>query len=291
LYEERWEKALCEAGAVRLTPEIIDPNRRDKATSWVDFVAAVETAAPGVLAYGREVAVNGAIGRFMVSGVMDFVVLHWDGGTPRLVIAECKASRKDRTYHRIQAATYRILVRSRLAEFPIAIGGAVIGPAEATAGVVRIDADRHVAQDIVALRGMDIDFEEADVRRLLSETGPLWCIYKKPLADAEFQFDSKCDDCVFTAHCLPEAARERRLELVGSPVATTRALRAAGINSIDDLAAVDTQGRAAALFRANPDVADNLEDLRRRAIARRKTLPHGGDRVGEYVVGRRAGGR
>lgn len=289
-HEERWEKALQVASAQRLTVEIADPTARDKATPWNAFAVALRDVEVGRMAYGREVSISGSIGAFHVSGAMDFVVLHWDNARPFLTIVECKASRKDRTYHRIQAATYRILLRSLLQRSPLAIGGVGVALDDIAAGVVRIDAERNAPQDIVAMRGMDLSFEEADVQRLLSTDGPMWRIYHSSLEEAEYQIDQKCDDCLFSVHCLPESARQRRLELVGCSPNTTRSLRAAGVATIDDLAELDLAGSTAAVLRANPDISENLEDLRRRAMARRKTLPDGPTRDGEYAVARRTGG-
>jgi hypothetical protein len=44
---------------------------------------------------GREIELTGTFGAFEVNGRMDFVLVLWDRGTPRLRIVEAKASRKD----------------------------------------------------------------------------------------------------------------------------------------------------------------------------------------------------
>jgi hypothetical protein len=52
---------------------------------------------------------------------MDFVLVLWNRCTPRLRIVEAKASRKDRTYHRIQLALYLVMLQQLLERYPMRI--------------------------------------------------------------------------------------------------------------------------------------------------------------------------
>ena len=77
----------------------------------------------GQRAYGREISVEADEGAFQIKGQIDFVLILWEADRPKLRIVECKASRRDRTYHRVQVALYRMLVRQLIQVSPVAIGG------------------------------------------------------------------------------------------------------------------------------------------------------------------------
>ena len=76
--------------------------------------------AADVPAYGREIEVAGTFGPFQSEwhGQISCLVL-WDRGTARLRVVEAKASRKDRTYHRIQLAMYLLMLRQLLEDAPV----------------------------------------------------------------------------------------------------------------------------------------------------------------------------
>jgi hypothetical protein len=44
-----------------------------------------------------------------------------------------------------------------------------------------------------------------------------------------YQLNQNCDSCVFSVHCLPESARQRRMGLAGISPAICRALLSAGV--------------------------------------------------------------
>jgi predicted RecB family nuclease len=182
-----------------------------------------------VSAYGREVEVTGVLGPFEVNGRMDFLLVLWDRGTPRLRIVEAKASRKDRTYHRIQLALYLLMLRQLLDAAPLTIAGRELGPDAIEGCVSRIDEATNEPQRILELPALNLESEFSDIGRLLADDGLLVSIVGHELDALDFQLNQKCDSCVFSVHCLPESARERRLELIGIPPATCRALRAAEV--------------------------------------------------------------
>src|SRR5262249_26870157 len=158
---------------------------------------------------------------------------------PRLRLVECKASRKDRTYHRVQVVLYRLIVGALLAAAPVSLAGFALRPEDVECVVARIDEATNTVHDVLALEALDLDMEEADVLGLLAPGGPLCRILATPLDTLDYQLDARCDECVFNVHCLPESARQRRLELLGMDPATAHALRANGIRTLDDLAELD----------------------------------------------------
>ncbi|HWK49298.1 MAG TPA: AAA domain-containing protein, partial [Steroidobacter sp.] len=279
--ENAWERALAAQGVNRLSAAA---DTQTGVVSWTSFVAALAGATPGQLVYCREVEIEGQIGCFNIGGRMDFIVLLWDGGVPRLRIVEGKASRKDRTYHRIQLAAYMLLIRRRLSETPVAAADQQLDPDAIEGTVVRIDEATNEPQDMLARLALNLDTEMADVERMLSEEGLLASVVDRNLDGLDFQLDEKCDGCVFSVHCLPESARQRRLELVGIAPTTCRILRRTGVDGIDALASLDPTSPAGEAVRRAPGFDMDLQQLVALASARRSTLPRGVDDPPDYQV-------
>lgn len=270
--EQQWERALALQGVQPLRAATDDDAQT---VAWDDFRAALATAVPGRPVYCREVEVEGTIGSFSIGGRMDFVVLLWDGEQPRLRIVEGKASRKDRTYHRIQLAAYLLLIRQQMALTPLVIGGRQLAEDAVEATVVRIDEITNEPQDMLDRPALNLDTECADVERMLSPSGLLASISARDLDRLDYQLNAKCDGCVFSVHCLPESARQRRLELLGIAPTMSRLIRGAGIGTIDDLADLDVASPLADQLRGSPGFDIDLGQLVAVASARRSTLPRG----------------
>jgi AAA domain/PD-(D/E)XK nuclease superfamily len=272
--EGEWEASLRREGLTDLTQHGARTDA-DQATPWESFSQILATVPQGQPAFGREIGVTADLGAFRLKGHIDFVLLVWRGGRPTLRIVECKASRRDRTYHRIQVALYRLMVREVLRLDPLQLAGRALDPQDVECVVARIDESTNESQPILALEPLDLETEEADIDRLLADDGALLRIVRSDLSTLDYQLNEKCDGCVFNVYCLPESARERRLELLGIEPSTARVLRSAGICSIDDLAAIDQASPEAATIRAQPGFTESLELLQVKAQARTHTLPGG----------------
>jgi hypothetical protein len=272
--EDAWEQSLKDDGFSDLTRHL----EREPRTSanWEEFTASLVNVAAGQSAYGREVSLRVEIGGWVVEGRIDFIIVQWTDGVPYLRMVECKASRRDRAYHRVQVALYREMVRRLLVERPVSIAGHEVRPDNVHAVVARIDESTNEAQSILGLEPLDLDIETDDLRRLLDERGLLMRIRTSELDALSYQLESKCDGCVFSVHCFPESARQRKLQLIGIDPSSVRALRNAGVTTIDDLATLDLAGDAAQRVRHNPSFVGSLERLRVEARARSMTLPGGG---------------
>lgn len=277
--EDHWEASLRSAGFRHLA----SPSGTATMT-WAEFVQAAATVQPGERAFAREIEIVGAEGVFSLSGRIDFILVRWEGARCLIRVVEGKASRKDRTYQRLQLAAYILLLEQQLSARPIVVGGQSYG-AEALEGVVvRIDETTNQPQDVVALPPLRLDTELADVRRLLAEDGILAYLSELPTDEVEFQLDAKCDSCVFSVHCFPECARQRRLELVGLAPSHGRTLRNLGVGSLDDLAEIDPAGDVAAAIRRADGFDVDLGHLIALAKARRATLPGGDGPPDDYPV-------
>lgn len=277
--EDHWETSLRNAGFRHLAPP-----SGTTAMTWAEFVQAAATVPIGQSAFAREVEIAGAEGAFSLSGRIDFVLLRWEEDRCLIRVVEGKASRKDRTYQRLQLAAYLLLLEQQLSAQAIEVAGHHYG-AEALEGVVvRIDENTNQPQDVVGLPPLSLDTELADVRRLLAEDGILAYLSGLPTDEVEFQLDAKCDSCVFSVHCFPESARQRRLELVGLAPGHGRTLRGLGVTSLDDLAEIDPAGDVAATIRRADGFDVDLGHLIALAKARRATLPGGDGSPDDYPV-------
>lgn len=277
--ENHWEASLRNAGFRSLAS-----SSGTSTMTWAEFVQAASTVQPGELAFAREIEIAGAEGAFSLSGRIDFILIRWEGPRCLLRVVEGKASRKDRTCQRLQLAAYILLLDKQLRAQPIQIADNSYG-AEALEGVVvRIDENTNQPQDVLALPALSLDTELADVRRLLADDGILAYLSGLPTDEVEFQLDAKCDSCVFSVHCFPESARQRRLELVGLAPAHGRTLRDLGIATLDDLAEIDPEGDDAARVRRADGFDVDLGHLIALAKARRATLPGGDGPPDDYPV-------
>jgi hypothetical protein len=284
--EDEWEAQLMNAGAFRIENEgsFIDSDfslKTPKEILWDDFVDRLSTVSDDRLCYGRQVTVVGSIGAFDVSGRIDFVLIRWEEGKPRLVIIECKSSRRDRTHHRIQVALYRMLIRQQIQDQPLAVNGAIIDPNRVDCVVARVDKNTNRIQDILRLRPLeDLTQEEGDILNLLAPAGKLNEIIDTDIDELPYELNEKCNSCKFNVCCLPVSAIKHSLQLLGIDVGTVRALQTEGIFDIDQLANLDLRGEQASRIRSNHQFISNLEILKIRASARASTLP------GSHVTGK-----
>ena len=267
--EDQWEKDFG-----RTMKFINPPSDMDKrgTMTWGDFLAAVTRLRPGEPVFAREVEISRQIGAFIISGRMDFVLLRWDGETPVLRIVECKASRKDKTYHRVQIAAYRLMVEASLAEWADDRSGVRWNDAVVESVVVRIDEESNRNQDALELPSLDLEEEKDDLRHLLSADGPFVKIENTPLEDLGYRLEQKCDTCMYCPICMPESARLRRIELIGIDPSAVRALMDNGVNTIDDLAELELTSERSQRLRRSAGFNADLGDLVVRAKARRSTL-------------------
>ncbi|MEQ8754283.1 MAG: AAA domain-containing protein [Coleofasciculus sp. G1-WW12-02] len=281
--EDDWEISLQKEGLLDLT-KINQRSGKEQATEWNEFVEKIQDLPSQQKAYGREISIEGNLGEFNIRGQIDFVVVLWENTQPKLRLVESKASRKDRTYHQVQVALYRMLVRKLIEENQITINGINLKPENVECIVVRIDENTNKNQDIINSEALNLDTIEADINRLIATDGALKRIVDANLDDLDYQLDQKCSDCVFSVHCLAESARERRLQLLGIDSSTVTALHQVGITTIDDLADLDLTESQAAKLQQDISFTENLELLTIKAKTRRKTLPGGDSDPDTYEV-------
>lgn len=249
--------------------------------TWDQFVESLTNIDPGTPVFSREVKIEGEIGVFDVSGRMDFVVLRWNGSEAKLRIVETKSSRKDKTNHYIQVATYKLIIGQLIGE-GIYLPGGIIETDDIEYVVGRVDETTNQIEDILQLDPLDLDSETSDVEELLREEGTFERVITTDVENIDkldYQLNPKCDQCVFDVHCFPESSRKRRLELLGLSPTAIRAFNEEGIETIDELAELNLRSPAAQRLRGDQTVREELQTLKARAEARRQTLP--GDTPGD----------
>ncbi len=266
--EDQWAEDFSRT-MTYLNPPTSDNDKGE--ITWTDFLERIRGIEPGKPVFAREVEISRQIGSFLVSGRMDFLLLRWEGRTPVLRIVECKASRRDKTYHRIQLAAYRLMVGEALAEEPGDIGNP-IKHAVLESVVARIDEESNQNQDALALPSLDLREEMDDLRQLLSSNGIFENISRTPLEKLGYRLEPKCDSCLYCPICLPESARLRRIELIGIDHSAVSILLKNGIDTIDALADLDPSSGAARNLLRSPGFSIDLGDLIIKAKARRSTL-------------------
>lgn len=281
--EDEWENYLKKRGLKDLSSGFIN-SQNSKGMPWSEFVYQLKELNKDEWAYCREVELSGHVGEFSISGRVDFIIVLWDQGIPKLRLVECKSSRRDRSYHRIQVATYKLLIEEAMQNGCISIGDSELTIEQVECVVARVDESTNENQAILEINPFNLEMEEEDVRRILSIDGPLAYIISNELDVLNYQLNSKCDTCAFNINCFPESARQRRIELLGVSTTNNRALRNAGVNNIDDLADLDLNSETAQQIRRNPSFTENLQVLKIKAQTRRVNLPRGNN-TQAYKVG------
>lgn len=222
--------------------------------------------------FAREVSVSGVVGNFIVEGRIDFVLVIFEQEKIRFRIVECKASRKDRTYHRAQVSLYKLLFCGLLSELQMR-SALKITHYDVECAVVRIDDKSNEGQSLLEVPPLETTILEQDLSKLLAEGGLLDETSKKDISEIPYHLNQKCDDCIFAIHCFPESGRQESLELIGIDPTTSRILRSVGIESLEALAQIDPEGTVSQSILCNPSFTHNLELLKAKAQARLSTLP------------------
>lgn len=266
--EEHW-KAMLEAAGVRQIAI------REEAP-FDDLRPHLARIAPGEERFAREINVDGAIGAFHVGGRIDFVIVRWLDGRPRIRIVETKASRKDKTYQRIQVASYRLILGRMAEDGRIVIGGFRLAPADIEYSVGRFDEKTNTPQNLLSVGALALEMETDDILQKMRPGGELAAIAATtdPLS-LPYCLDEKCDNCEFDVRCMTESARGRGMELIGLPPATIAIFKDNGVADIDALAQVRIPSDTARALRRSEGLRVDLRQTIEKAKARRATLPRG----------------
>lgn len=166
--EQDWAQSLEDLGFRALTLPEREPG---KGAPWEVFAALPALAQPGPC-FAREVQLEGALGAFYLYGRVDFVLLrppHDPSQGATLWLVECKASRRDRTYQRLQVVLYKMMLSQLLAQQPLETAYGLLGPESIEVAVVRIDETTHQMISLAHLTALtDTSAYERDLLTMLA---------------------------------------------------------------------------------------------------------------------------
>ena len=188
--------------------------------------ASTETEYKPVLVY--QAPMMGHIGLWEIRGIADLIAV-WPNrnGKVKVRIFEIKSSWREQTAHRMQVATYILLLTEAL--------GKLASKIEFEGGVINKESDleKLEPQELPSFR---LEPLIQDIQRLLSVKGELYRIHKKPLKEVEYQLSWRCDNCGYNECCVVCAVESESVALLNLTRGEQKALSQQGIFRLEDLA-------------------------------------------------------
>jgi hypothetical protein len=190
------------------------------------FSSKVEEEYKPTLIY--QAPMRGHIGLWDIKGIADLIAV-WPNrnGKVKVRIFEIKSSWHEQTAHRIQVATYVLLLKEALGKHSDQI--------DFEGGVINKESDLQKLQP-ESLPSFRLEPLIQDIQRLLSQTGELYRIHKKTLDNVEYQLSWKCDNCGYNECCVVRAVENESVSLLNLTRGEQKALNQQGIFYIEDLA-------------------------------------------------------
>lgn len=242
--------------------------------TWRELGDRIREVRRGQSLFAREVGVEGEVGAFTLQGRLDFVLLRWEEGAPRLRILELKATRRDRSYHYAQLALYALLLEGQGLFWegePIPVEYRLV---RADPGTLQVEPplDPWSFEE----EALFVQAKE-DMRALLAQGGVVETILSAadPL-EFSYLLNARCDACRFNVVCLRHGAERRDLELLGLPSDAVQALKEHGVGDLETLAEAKPQDLKQAVQQMESPLRP--EHLVTKAQARLATLPQGRNR-------------
>lgn len=241
-------------------------------------VKTITALADGESCYLVQSELQGIVGGYVCLGRADIARVSRRHDGVALLIADIKASQRDRVEHRLQVAFYLRLLTTMLAERGIAVvqcAGAILK--QTTDGTLpNLDdpANQFDVKPYDLVLSQLLEGPEADVARVAA----------LPFDDVPYSLGYKCDSCMFNQLCMVDSANRQDIALVPMiQPAEIRALRAAGVGTLRALsmlkelpdptawnvafASVVGQEDVVATLSATPTVGPKLDRLVQRARA------------------------
>lgn len=173
------------------------------------------------------------IGAFYVAGDADLVVI-WPeaGNSVRIRIFDIKASWDEKTYHRIQTATYTILLEKLLEKSDVDFEYTI------EAGVITRESPVSPVEP-ETLPDFERTSVESDVRNLVREDGIFDRVLGTPIEEIPYQFeDEHVRSCPYSEATLTHAIEESDTSLLELTRGEQEALQKHGFETLEDLAEV-----------------------------------------------------
>jgi hypothetical protein len=204
------------------------PKSRQELTQIVEnaFSAKAESDYKPVLVY--QAPMMGHIGLWDIKGIADLIGI-WPSrnGKVKVRIFEIKSSWREQTAHRIQVATYVLLLTEAL--------GNLSSKIEFEGGVINKESDLEKLEP-ENLPSFRLEPLIQDIQRLLSLNGELYRIHKRALEDVEYQLSWRCDNCGYNECCVVCSVESESVALLNLTRGEQNALSQLGILRLEDLA-------------------------------------------------------
>ena len=164
----------------------------------------------------------GHIGLWDIKGIADLNrYMANRNGKVKVRIFEIKSSWREQTAHRIQVATYVLLLTEAL--------GKLAEQIDFEGGVINKESDLQKLEPESLASSLGWNLLIQDIQRLLSETGELYRIHKKTLDNVEYQLSWQCDNCGYNECCVVCAVENESVALLNLTSGEQKALSQQGI--------------------------------------------------------------
>ena len=204
------------------------PQSRQELTQIIENALSAKAHAEykPVLIY--QAPMRGHIGVWTIKGIADLIAV-WPrrNGKVKVRIFEIKSSWREQTAHRIQVATYVLLLTEALGKLASGI--------DFEGGVINKESDLQKLEP-ENLPQFRLEPLIQDIQRLLSDKGELYRIHKNPLREVEFQLSWRCDNCGYNECCVVCAVESESVALLNLTRGEQKALSQQGILYLEDLA-------------------------------------------------------
>jgi hypothetical protein len=201
---------------------------------------------------------SGTICGWDVQGDADLIYIWSTPEGAEIRVIDVKRTSEQKVYHQIQAAIYidlldKLLQRSSLSvdtelgrgdrSMPDEDHSSTRGDKDSvclSGGIVTWESD-YQPFTTEGLPSFTVEPRIMDIRRLLSEGGPIETALSTPLEEAPHQLDQKCAQCPYNEGCISDAFAEGSVRLLGLSVAKQRQLKSAtsqNIETVSDLASL-----------------------------------------------------
>lgn len=201
------------------------------------------------------------LGDYFCSGRCDILRVSRDPKNHlNVLIADIKATRHERTEHRLQVATYARIFQKMAEEYHLSLAdlrGAILTMSE-NGDFPEINQNTPTFDLDIYFKLLDrmMDAEDAIVKRIASQ----------PFEANFYHLSYKCDGCLYNALCMLDAAERLDLSLIPhlSPV-EKRVLNEVGIKTLPQLAALmELPAEHSSELQPNPSQQENLDALKNR---------------------------
>lgn len=203
-------------------------------TSVEETLEAIQKATSQPI-YLYQAQVEGFLGEWRFAGNADLIRISRNADNQlNILVADVKASRKDKVSHRLQVATYVRLLQDMLQR-------ANLSPAKFEGAVVRRNNDGTLQNPGEALL-FDLEpYFDALNQLAANKNSALAKVDKTPLENLHYYINQKCDGCLFNPICMVESTERQDIALIPFvESADKRALVEGGVKTVGQLAALKT---------------------------------------------------